>query len=62
MDAVVVLSIIFAVMGFIAANVITYKSFGSLHFLDCVVFGTLGAATGVLIGIFVTMVGVSIVF
>ena len=62
MDTVAVLSIMFAVIGFITANVITYKSFGSLEFWDAVIFGTLGAAAGALLGIFVMMVVVSFVF
>lgn len=62
MNTWVILSIIFAVMGFIATNIITYKSFGGLDFWEVVIFGLLGACAGVLIGVGVVMVGVAIVF
>lgn len=62
MDTTFILSIIFVVMGFITANVIAYKSFGSLNFWDIVIFGALGVCVGALIGVLVAMVVVSIVF
>lgn len=62
MSTVAVLSLIFAAMGFIIANVSTYISFGSLDFWDVVVFGLLGGSVGALIGVLVAMVVVSIVF
>ena len=62
MNTVAVLSLIFAVLGFIAGNVLTYRSFGSLEFWDVVVFGVLGACIGALIGLLIAMVVVSIVF
>lgn len=62
MNTVAVLSIIFAIMGFIVANVMAYKGFGSLDFWDVVVFGVLGACIGALIGLLIAMVVVSIVF
>lgn len=62
MSTITVLSIVFAVMGFIVSNLLVYKEFGSLDFWDIVLFGTLGGSAGVLIGIFVVMVVWSIVF
>lgn len=62
MNTVAVLSLIFAAMGFIIANLMAYKGFGSLDFWDIVIFGFLGAAAGALIGVLVAMVVVSIVF
>lgn len=62
MDTLIVLSIIFAIMGFIVANLMAYKGFGSLDFWDIVIFGFLGAAAGALLSVLVMMVVVSIVF
>ena len=62
MNTVAVLSLIFAAMGFIVANVLTYRSFGSLEFWDVIVFGVLGACIAALIGLLIAMVVVSIVF
>lgn len=62
MDTAFVLSIIFAIIGFIVANLIVYQSFGYLEFWDCVVFGTVGVCIGALIGVFIAMVVISIVF
>ena len=62
MSTVAVFSLISAAMGFIAGNVLTYRSFGSLEFWDVVVFGVLGACIGALIGLLIAMVVVSIVF
>lgn len=62
MNTLTVLSIMFGILGFIVANLITYKSFGSLDFWDVILLGGLGAIAGALIGILVMMVGVSIAF
>ena len=62
MDTLAVLSIMFGILGFIVADIITYKGFGSLDFWDAILFGGLGAAAGAMIGVFVMMVVASIVF
>lgn len=62
MNTIVILSIIFAIMGFIISDLIAYRSFGSLDFWDIILLGGLGAATGALIGVLVAMVVISIVF
>lgn len=62
MDTVAILCVMFAVLGFIVANLSVYKSFGSLDFWDIVIFGLLGAAAGALLSFLVAMVVISIVF
>lgn len=62
MDTVAILCIMFAVLGFIIANICVYRSFGSLDFWDIVIFGLLGAAAGALLSFLVAMVVISIVF
>ena len=62
MNTVAVLSLIFAIMGFIVANLMAYKGFGSLGFWDIVIFGFLGAAAGALLSVLVMLVGVAIAF
>ena len=62
MDTFTVLAIMFGILGFIVSNIFAYEGFGSLNFLDIILFGGLGAAAGVLIGLLVMLVVVSIVF